>query len=106
MKKIILVFLVLVSTQSFSQQKKSSQDNKINPFKLKGIIEINGHQFQNDSIWFKSDLDGINIYDKKNHYIHRKCRVDSCKIIHLIIQQSLYLSGSIQMTPNYIFNHL
>jgi len=49
---------------------------------ITNTIEIGGHIIK-DPIFFKANLDGINIYDSKKEYQKRKCNVDNCKTIHL-----------------------
>ena len=46
-------------------------------------IEIDGHIVK-DKIWFKANLDGIEIVDEKgNKYQKRKCDTEKCDILHL-----------------------
>lgn len=58
-------------------------------FTLHGLIEIDGHIFKNDTckcpIIYQATLDGITIIDTciKVEYVHRKCNVKDCNIIHL-----------------------
>ncbi len=59
--------------------------------RLLGLIEIDGHIFNNDTcscpIIYKADLNGIEIKDTCTYieYKYRKCDKKDCPIIHLII---------------------
>lgn len=78
MKKLIITTLLLITAIV------SAQETEV---KIKGIIEIDGHSFDNnkskDPIIFKATLDGVKIYDSKKEYQKRKCNIDNCKTIHL-----------------------
>lgn len=107
MKKLnlILVCMLLIFYGAFGQEKlnekqvikKSHIDfsKEVIYFELSGLIEIDGHTFKNDTckspIIYTSNLEGISIFDKitNQKYIHRKCDVEGCIIIHLVKEQIL-----------------
>jgi len=82
-------------------------------FVIHGIIEIDGHQFKNDTckspIIYKATLDEISIQDTLNkvEYSHRNCNISGCKIIHLNKKQraalSLIATDTLRTLP-YFFN--
>jgi hypothetical protein len=92
-----LLFCVSVITQAQQRmtEKQVMKESHIDfsrqyiYFTLHGLIEIDGHIFKNDTckcpIIYQATLDGITIIDTctKVKYVHRKCNVKGCKIIHL-----------------------
>lgn len=50
---------------------------------IKGKIEIDGYVFENKTIKFEANLDGIKIYDSEKEYTHIDCKKPKCEIIHL-----------------------
>ena len=96
MKKVIL-FLLLLSFKTNAQEHIE---------KLKGDIEIDGHIVKED-VFFKANLDGIEIYDeKRNKYKKRKCVKNDCKIIHLELKNYFVISESLKYNyPNLKINN-
>jgi len=94
---ISILFCVSVITQAQQRmtEKQVMKESHIDfsrqyiYFTLHGLIEIDGHIFKNDTckcpIIYQATLDGITIIDTciKVKYVHRKCNVKHCKIIHL-----------------------
>ena len=99
MKKLLLILLfalpIITQAQQKMTEKQVMKESHIDfsrqyiYFTLHGLIEINGHIFKNDTckcpIIYQATLDGITIIDTciKVKYVHRKCNVKGCKIIHL-----------------------
>ena len=99
MKKLLLLLLfalpVITQAQQKMTEKQVMKETHIDfsrqyiYFTLHGLIEIDGHIFKNDTckcpIIYQATLDGITIIDTctKVKYVHRKCNVKGCKIIHL-----------------------
>jgi len=65
-------------------------------------IEINGHIVK-DKIWFKANLDGIEIVDEKgNKYQRRKCNKDKCDILHLeVLNEGIRISYGCLINTSY-----
>jgi len=88
--KTIILFL-LISISSFGQLKfeEFPKDNQLILIKkqLKGLIEIDGHVFDNEKvkepIIFEANLSGIKIYSKDKNYQKRECSKEKCEILHL-----------------------
>lgn len=82
MKKLIILLVLLFSISVFSQSKTILFKKQ-----LKGLIEIDGHTFDNekhkDPIYFEASLSGIKIYSKEKTYSKRNCSSENCEIIHL-----------------------
>jgi hypothetical protein len=113
--KLLLLFILLISTLVTAQFKTTTQVPvlKITPGKLiysktilKGVIEINGHSFENkDSdcpIILTATLQNIKIHNKcdKKEYTFRQCGKEDCMIIHLLEKQNF----TIPITNKYYFN--
>lgn len=74
MKKLLIITGLLFVSLSYGQEHKELLKNK---------IEIDGHIVK-EKIWFKANLDGIEIVDEKgNKYQRRKCSVEKCDVLHL-----------------------
>ena len=96
---ILLCMSVIVQAQQRMTEKQVMKESHIDfsrqyiYFTLHGLIEIDGHIFKNDTckcpIIYQATLDGITIIDTciKVKYVHRKCNVKGCKIIHLIKEE-------------------
>lgn len=127
MKKLIIIAM-LITTANLSAQLKSLPDaiikgyvfsiegkgltkiyNKQNErvgidFVKNNIIEIDGHLII-EPIYFKIDLNGIEIYDKnKKQYQKRKCENEKCNIIHLEAKSNgtSLINGWLTGSPNKI----
>lgn len=84
MKKIL--FLLILPLLSYAQ----SMDTDI-----KGIIELDGHLFKNDTLKekykVKADLYDVVIYKGNYNFTRRKCEIERCKTIHLIKKNEGYI---------------
>jgi hypothetical protein len=59
--------------------------------KLSGLVEIDGHIFNNDTmkinpIYYEATMSKISIYDNHYHYELRQCKKNYCEITHLTIK--------------------
>lgn len=56
-------------------------------FVLHGKIEIDGHTFLNDTcrlpVRYNATLDGVQLLQGEQEYVHRFCSLAGCKVIHL-----------------------
>ncbi len=83
MKTRFTLLLAFIALNSVAQVKPMKIEIDSLIFEIKQKIEIDGHIVKYP-IYFKSTLDGIEIYDKdKKQYQRRKCNDNKCEIIHL-----------------------
>jgi len=78
-------------------------------FKLTGIIEVDGHIFDNDTsrhaIYYIANLDGVTLKDTVSDitFTHRTCTKPGCKIIHLEMENTWTIpSNRGVIVPGYI----
>lgn len=94
MKKLLLLFVIILSCNSIFAQEK-----------IKGIIEVEGHLYKNDTLKlpfiFNYNLYGVEIKKENFKYKRVKCSIDNCKIIHLIKEyQNITNIKNYLFTPN------
>lgn len=101
MKKIIIVFAILLANSAVAQTTLivSKTIERIEVLvEIPGEIEIDGHVFDNkksiNPIKFQATLSGTKIFDNKQDYTYRKCQKEKCEVTHLQASQTLIIPSN------------